>query len=535
MSPEDSLGPSPYTRRRFLRTGSSVGLALAGRNLLGAGCALADQQVSRPQTATIRVDTERTLGTIDPNVFGGFVEHKGTCVYGGLYSEGSPVADADGDRKDVLDAIRGLHVTQVRWPGGNSVSDYHWQDGIGPKGARPMRYDLAWLQKESNRYGVDEFITTCRKLGTEPYICVNMGTGTMDEATSWLEYCNRPAGTSFSDLRKKYGHAEPYRVKYWGLGNEVYGPWQIGHKNAEDYAKQALEFAKVMKWMDPNIKLVASGSGDPAWDRPVLEMLGDHIDFISVHCYAICDDLKDYYEIMGSVSQMESLIRSSAATADATALKSRKRLVSIAVDEWNIIPVQDTGKTEKGSQTHPFHFNVRDALWVACGLNALLRNCRSVRMANHANLINDLSPIYTTPDGILFSTIYYPLQLYASRAGKVTLDVLTSEDTFETRSFGPQPYLDVLGTYDPDSRKLTLAVVNRCKEAAIVGTVDLCGLRAKAGGRVFTITGSTPETENTFSSPTQVVTRSADFHSEGSHFEHSFPEHSISWLEVNLV
>jgi alpha-N-arabinofuranosidase len=255
--------------------------------------------------ATLKIDLERRLGTIDPNIYGNFIEHLGRCIYTGIYDEGSPLADADGNRKDVLEAARRLHVTQLRWPGGNFGSGYHWQDGIGSRDARPARYDLAWFERESNRFGTDEFISTCRKLGAAPYICVNVGTGNLDEASSWVEYCNRQGGTYFSDLRKKNGHPEPYGVKYWGIGNEIYGDWQIGHENVADSAKMGLQFAKVMKWQDPSIKLVACGTGDPSWDRPVLESLVNHVDYISAHHYSVTDELKDYYEILGSVAQME--------------------------------------------------------------------------------------------------------------------------------------------------------------------------------------------------------------------------------------
>ncbi len=261
------------TRRDFLRAAGALGLGVAAQQLPRVYARSLGGPSELPLPATLKIDLERRLGTIDPNIYGNFIEHLGRCIYGGIYDEGSPLADADGNRTDVLEAARKLRVTQLRWPGGNFGSGYHWQDGIGPKDARPARYDLAWFERESNRFGTDEFISTCRKLGTAPYIGVNIGTGTIDEASSWVEYCNRQGGTYFSDLRKKNGHPEPYAVKYWGIGNEIYGDWQIGHKNAADYAKMGLEFAKVMKWQDPSIKLVACGTGDPSWDQPVLESM----------------------------------------------------------------------------------------------------------------------------------------------------------------------------------------------------------------------------------------------------------------------
>jgi len=239
----------------------------------------------------------------------------GRCIYEGIYEEGSPLSDQDGNRKDVVEAARRLHVTQLRWPGGNFASGYHWQDGIGPKDCRPTRFNLAWAQPESNRFGTDEFMIACHKVGANPYLCINMGTGTMDEAAAWVEYCNLEGGTYLSDLRKRNGHPEPYGVKLWALGNEIFGDWQIGRKSLQEYATDAVEFAKVMKAVDPSIVLVACGSGEPAWDKSILEALVNHVDYVSEHYYAEVDMLGDYYEILGSVAEMETLIRSSAAIA----------------------------------------------------------------------------------------------------------------------------------------------------------------------------------------------------------------------------
>ena len=528
---------SGYSRREFVRKMGVAGLSLAaarvvaGRTLRAAFA----QTAAEPLTAKIKIDLERRLGTIDPNLFGNFIEHLGRCIYGGVYDEGSKLADGEGFRQDVLEAARKLHVTQLRWPGGNFVSGYHWQDGVGPKDTRPARYDLAWFQRESNRFGTDEFVSYCRKLGAEPYLCVNVGNGTLDEAMHWVEYCNHPGGTYFSDLRKKYGHAEPYRVKYWGVGNEIYGDWQIGHKNAHDYATAAVEFAKVMRWMDPTIKLVACGSGEPDWDRPVLEALVNHVDYISAHHYTLTDDLKDYYEILGAVAQMEATIRTSAMVAETVSQKARKSPpVATAFDEWNILNNWSDG--QKRDDPHKFEvpYNLRDALWVATALNALERNCRTVRMANLAQLVNDIAVIYTTPAGLLLRTTYFPLELYANRSGPIALDALVDAPRFETKNFGSPMYLDVSSTYDEEKRRLALAVVNRRKEGDVVGTVDLAGVRAKPGGRAFLITGSDPDAQNTFENPRAVSTQEVKFSASGSRWEYRFPRHSISWLEFEV-
>ena len=526
------------TRREFLRCAGGVGLGLAAWRLVGGGrreAAFAQAPAEPPLTASLKVDLDRRLGTIDPSLYGNFIEHLGRCIYGGIYDEGSLLADSDGVRKDVLEAARKLRVTQLRWPGGNFVSGYHWEDGIGPRDSRPVRYDLAWFQRESNRFGTDEFIATCRKLGAEPYICVNLGSGTLDEASHWVEYCNREGGTYYSDLRKKNGHAEPYHVKFWGLGNEMYGPWQIGHKNATDYAKAAVEFAKVMKWQDPSIKLVACGSGDPDWDRPVLEALVQQVDYISAHHYTVVDDLKDYYEILGTVAEMEMTIRQSAMSAEAISARARKSPpVAIAFDEWNILHNWSDGG--KRDDVHKFEvpYNLRDALWVASALNVLQRHCRAVRLANLAQLVNVIAPMYTTPNGLLLRTTYYPLELYANRSGPVALDVLAVSPQFEARRSGMHTYLDASGTYDEEKRRVTLAVVNRRKEGDVVGTVELAGVRAKPGGRAFLVSGASPEAQNTLENPRAVATQEVKFTAAGNRWEYRFPRHSISWLEFDV-
>jgi alpha-N-arabinofuranosidase len=538
------------SRREFMQQMSVAGLSLAGGRALSEPASFA-QAPGEPLAAKLSIDLERQLGTINPNLFGSFIEHIGRCVYGGVYEEGSNLADAGGFRRDVLEAARKLHITQLRWPGGNFSSGYHWQDGIGPKENRPARYNVAWFQPETNHFGTDEFISYCRKLGAEPYICVNVGDGTVDEAMYWVEYCNRPGGTYFSDLRRKQGHAEPYRVKYWSLGNEIYGDWQIGHKEVREYAATAVEMAKVMKWMDPSICLIACGAGDydPAWDRSVLEALVPHIDCISVHHYTVTDDRpnsaddftirsgvpqKDYYEILGGAAQMESNIRASARLAETVSQKAHKSPpVGVAVDEWNIVNNFSDWLKRDDVHKHEADKNLRDALWVASALNTLERNCRTVRLANHSMLVNVLAPIFTSPTGMLLRTIYFPLELYATRSGPTALDVSVEAPRFETKSFGSLMYLDASATYDPEKRRVTLAVVNRRKEGDVVGTIDLSGVRAKPGGRAFLITGSHPDARNTFENPRAVCTQEVELSASGGRWEHLFPRHSISWLEFD--
>ena len=306
--------------------------------------------------ARIKVDIERQKGEIDRNIYGNFVEHLGRCIYGGLYEPGSPLSDEKGYRRDVLEATRALRTSLVRWPGGNFVSGYHWEDGIGPQAGRPTRIDLAWGFRESNAFGTDEFVEWCRRAATEPYFCVNLGTGTMDEARNWVEYCNVEKGTYWSDLRRRNGYEKPHKVKYWALGNEMDGQWQMGHKNAEDYGKFALETAKLMKWIDRDIKLVVAGSSDYNgnwidWNRTVLEYLKNHADYIALHNY-VENRSNDYYKFMATTRFAEKAIRiTEGLIAEAMTKAERKDPIYIAFDEYNVCTAPRARRATRRSTT----------------------------------------------------------------------------------------------------------------------------------------------------------------------------------------
>ena len=267
----------------------------------------------------IAIAPSRPLGVIDRKVFGGFVEHVGRCIYGGLYEEGSPLSDERGFRTDVLGLLRDLRLGTLRWPGGNFASNYHWQDGIGPKDGRPRRPDLAWGGEEPNRFGTDEFLAYCAELGTEPYICLNMGTGTLEEALAWVEYCNSAANTYWTARRRNNGHAEPYRVRYWALGNEMYGAWQVGAMSAEEYVREATRWARAIRMLDPGAVLIGCGeTGWTEWDRVVIDGLAGLVDYHSVHLYTGSDD---YWTNVLQPHQAERAIRSAAAMIERTAYR----------------------------------------------------------------------------------------------------------------------------------------------------------------------------------------------------------------------
>lgn len=520
-------------RRRFLQHGLVTALGAAATSLAPPAFGkwnLMEAQQPAPSAAAsgarIKIDMERQIGEIDRKIYGNFIEHLGRCIYGGVYDEGSPLSDSDGFRKDVLDAARGLRIPLLRWPGGNFSSGYDWKDGIGPKGLRPRRWDTAWQSEESNRFGTDEFIDYCRKLGAEPYITVNMGTGTMQEAADWVEYCNATTDTYWANLRKKYGHAEPYNVKYWGLGNEIYGSWQAGHKSATDYGAMAVEFAKMMRWVDPSIKLVACGGNNPDWDREVMEALVDIADYISLHHYGGSTDTAKEMDDARHLEEQIGVLDCVITTVKPQNEKSQR--VKIAADEWNIwfrswFKRGDEHKLEE-------IYNLRDALWVASALNVFHRQCRTVKLANLAQLVNVIAPIMTNSSGIVLQTIYHPLKLYAEHSGNIALDALVRSDSFPDDA--KTHYIDISATTNEGGTMLTLAIVNRHPTAEIPVDFVLEGFSPQKSCEVYEVNGPSLDSTNTFDHPNDVTVKRRTLSGIASDFRQTFPAHSLSMLTL---
>jgi alpha-N-arabinofuranosidase len=508
-------------RRGFVKNGVAAVFGAAASPLFSPSLWAQQRSESTVQPARIKVDFDRQIGRIDRNIYGNFTEHLGRCVYGGIYEEGSSLSDSDGFRKDVLEAARGLHIPLLRWPGGNFSSGYTWKDGLGPKDTRPRKWDTAWQAEDSNRFGTDEFIAYCRKLGAEPYICVNMGTGTMQEAADWVEYCNGRMNTEWANRRRKNGHPEPYNVKYWGLGNEIYGPWQAGRKSAKEYGELALEFAKMMRWVDPNIKLVGCGANYPDWDREVLEHLVDVVDYISTHHYGGSNDT---VEEMAVAARFEHQVRVLESVITEVMTKTqRKDRVKIAADEWNVwFRTTDTGSSPKKLEEI---YNLRDALWVASVLNMFHRQCRTVALANMAQLVNVIAPMMSSPAGLVLQATYYPLKLYTEHAGDIALDALVRSDHFPDHP--DLLYLDVSATTDEGGRKFTLAVVNRHPTADISSEIVVDGFKLPAMANRFEINGASLDAMNTFMEPNNVTIKQRNLSGLGPTFRHSFPAHSV--------
>jgi alpha-N-arabinofuranosidase len=414
----------------------------------------------------IAVDPARQIGSLDRNVFGGFVEHLGRCIYGGLYAEGSPRADARGFRGDVLGLLRELRMGVLRWPGGNFVSNYHWADGIGPKDSRPRRPELAWGGVESNRFGTDEFLQYCAELGTEPYICLNMGTGTLEEALAWVEYCNSAGDTAWARRRIENGRQAPYGVRYWGLGNEMYGDWQVGAVSAEEYVRTATRWARAIKMLDPDAMLVSCGmNGWDDWDRVVIDGMAALVDYHSLHLYTGSDD---YWTNVLQPHQAERAIRCARALIERAAyVKKIARPPRLAYDEWNVWFRTDDGTLEE-------RYTFSDALAVGTYLNIFTRNCDWVRMANLAQMVNAIAPIVTTPDTAVTQPIYYPVLLHAQAALDIAVDVHVTGPTVSppgaghrsrwphrVTDLGPFHLVDAAATISADRRRLALTLVNR--------------------------------------------------------------------------
>jgi alpha-N-arabinofuranosidase len=490
----------------------------------------------------IAIDLGRRVGRVDRRIFGQFIEHLGRCIYGGIFEEGSPLSEGRGFRRDVLAAARPLRIPILRWPGGNFVSGYHWLDGVGPREERPRRSELAWYAEESNRFGTNEFIEYCRELGTEPFICVNMGSGTMDEAQAWVEYCNGTGHTSWADLRRRHGYPEPHRVRYWGLGNEMYGSWQIGNLNAHDYVKKARAFAMVMKRTDPSIQLVGCGqTGWNEWDEIVLGGLAELIDFHSIHLYT---GSADHYATVFQSHQAERAIRICAALIERVRHAQRiAHPVHIAFDEWNVWYRTRSHADRVGGVEE--RYTLTDALAVATYLNGFLRHCRSVRIANFAQLVNAIAPIFTSPQGLFLQTIYHPLRLYAEHALEEVLDVHVAGETYdlppaqETESvgrvhhvsdLGPFTLLDAAATCDAAGGRVMLAVVNRDRDRDHLATVDLGSARVTGGVAVAEVNGPDVTAMNSFAAPGVVDARERRAEAPNGRLEYRFPAHSVSVL-----
>jgi alpha-N-arabinofuranosidase len=519
------------SRRRFLKQASNAGVACSATALFGglapglvAGKAgQASRAAGTATAARVYVDTRRTIAPLDRNLFGSFLEHLGRAVYEGIYDPGSKLSDANGFRKDVLNEIRQLGVPIIRYPGGNFVSGYNWLDGVGPAQNRPRTLDKAWDTIESNQFGTNEFMAWCKAVGTEPLMGLNLGTGTAEEAAALVEYCNLEKGTKWSDLRRQHGIANPHKVQHWCLGNEMDGPWQIGHMVAAEYGLKAADAARQMRDVDPSLKLIACGSSGPfmptylEWDREVLEQCYDYVDGLSLHRYFGNNERDTGGETSKYLAMNLSMERQIAETVAVCDLvrghKRSPKKLWLSFDEWNVWYRTTRGDAVDGHRQEAPHlleeiYNLEDALLVGGLINSLLRNADRVKLACLAQLVNVIAPIMTDANGLFQQTIYYPYSWALQLARGAVLNLLVESSTYEVSGLDPVAYVDAAGSYDPSSGKLSLFILNR--DLAKSHDVEVVW-EDSAPTRVISanlLTGDDLKASNSFAAPQRIAPQS---------------------------
>ena len=489
--------------------------------------------MNTPASVSVTLDSPGVRYSRD--VYGHFVEHFHRQVHGGLFEPGSPLADERGFRLDVVEAVRELAPSVVRWPGGCFVSSYHWLDGVGSR--RQPFYDKAWRVTDPNTFGTAEFVAWCRAIGAEPYICTNAGTGTAEEMSDWVEYCNSPAGTSrWGDLRAEHGSPEPFDVRYWSIGNENYGDWEIGAKTADEWASLVRESAKMMRHVDEDLTLLTAARADLDWMLPLLEASGRHLDMLSIHGY--WDAL---HEVNTPADYLTALSRSLGPQADveraraiiaATGLDDR---IGLAFDEWNLRgwhhPVGNRPEAIAARDANDDNstYTMADALFSASFLNTCLRHGDVVRMANIAPTVNTRGPLFVHADGVVRRTTFHVLAMYATLLGTRVLPSTALSDELDGAGV---PVIDHLVTTDDAGTAISLVLVNRDPRSSVECTVRVGGHPLEGVHPATVLDGPSPDAHNDVDHPVTVVptTTTARF-SEG---RTTLPAHSLTVVQVDL-
>jgi alpha-N-arabinofuranosidase len=474
------------------------------------------------------VDRDFAIGTTDPRLFGAFVEHLGRCIYGGLYEPGHPQADARGFRQDVLEFVRELNPSILRYPGGNFVSGYNWEDGVGPAASRPRRLDLAWKSTETNAFGTNEFIDWCREARIEPMLAVNLGTRNADAARNLVEYCNHPGGTTLSDLRRSHGWEDPHNVGFWCLGNEMDGPWQMEAKTPAEYGRIATEAAKMMKWVDPAIELAACGSSARTmetfgvWEDVVLEHCFDHVEYISLHTYL--NDFRGNTEaLLASPDLMDSFIDEVVAIADAVAARRRSdKRIMLSFDEWNVwYRTRRAGRTLDAWPVAPpileEIYSMKDALAFGGACISLLNHADRVRVACLAQLVNAIAPIMTETGGPAWrQTIFWPFAHFSHFGRGRVLRARVESPTYSTDYYDPRgdvehryalpavPFLNLAVVHDESGGRLNLLAVNRSLNQPLDFELDARNFGVLAADAMLTLHDDDLEAVNTKDAPDRI-------------------------------
>jgi alpha-N-arabinofuranosidase len=542
-------------RRRFLAQLGASGAVLGAYSWLGG---IGYAQIAKGPARVI-INQARYRSRLDRHLLGSFLEHLGRAIYTGVYEPGSGWADEKGFRKDVVAEVKQLDVPIVRYPGGNFVSGYHWLDGVGPKNQRPTVLDRAWNTLDTNQFGTNEFMEWCKLVNTEPLLGFNLGTGTPEMAAALVEYCNVEKGTEWSDLRRKHGYPQPYNVKYWCLGNEMDGPWQMGHCTAREYGEKARDAARQIRKVDPNVKLIACGSSNTildtylVWDREVLEQCFDQVDGISLHNYygnttELTRNNSARYLAMNL--DMERQIHEISAVCDYVqgTQKSPKRLW-LSFDEWNVWYRARGGRFADGQRTVAPHlleevYNLEDALLVGGFLNSLLRQSDRVRVGCLAQLVNVIAPLVTNENSVLRQSIYYPYAWALKYAHGNVLDLLVESETYPIHAEGLRadfarnddvPYVDITVTLDAEDGRLCLFMLNRDLNSERELVVEFQDPTPKQVLTCETLTGSDLKAFNTFAQPKQVVPRALDAPAVGSRMTFKLPARSYSVAHLAIA
>jgi alpha-L-arabinofuranosidase len=539
------------SRREFLAGLGKSGAALAAGSWLGS---IGYAATTGPARAVI--NQARYRSELDPRLLGAFLEHLGRAVYTGVYDPKSPLADANGFRTDVIAAVKGLRVPIIRYPGGNFVSGYNWLDGVGPKSGRPTVLERAWNSLETNQFGTNEFIDWCKAVSTEPLLAFNLGTGTPETAVAYVEYCNVDRGTKWSELRRSHGYQQPHNVRYWCLGNEMDGPWQMGHMPAREYGRKARDAAQQIRVIDKSLQLIACGSSNTnmptylVWDREVLEECYDQVDAISLHNYygnteALSGNKTSRYLAMNL--DMERQILEIGAVCDYVQglQKSPKRLW-LSFDEWNVWYRARTGAAVDGNRAFAPKlleevYNLEDALLVGGFINSLLRQSERVRIACLAQIVNVIAPLMTNERSVLRQSIFYPYAWALQHASGRVLDLAVESETYAIAGEGLQrdfarddqvPFVDVTVTFDPKDGHACVLMLNRDTEAERELTLEW---RDPTPTRVLaceTLTGPDVKAFNTFEQPQAVVPRTLEAPQAGARMTFKLPARSYSVARI---
>ena len=497
-------------------------------------------------TARVILDPTFRVGPVRRRLFGSFVEHLGRCVYEGIFEPGHPTADGSGFRTDVLDLVRELGVTVVRYPGGNFVSGHRWEDGVGPVDQRPKTLDTAWRSLEPNTFGLGEFMTWCSTAGVEPMMAINLGTRGVAEALDLLEYANHPSGTRLSDSRIAHGYPDPFGIGLWCLGNEMDGPWQLGHKTAAEYGRLAAETARGMRMIDPSLELVACGSsfvGMPTfgeWERTVLELAYDQVDYISLHAYYEERD-GDLAGFLASGVEMEAFIERVIAIADGVGAKlGQTKKIDLSFDEWNVWYVSrflEQGPPDGWPHAPPLiedTYNVADAVVVGSLLITLLRNTDRVAAACQAQLVNAIAPIRTRAGGPAWrQTIFHPFAQTAKLARGDVLRLDVDGPSYETAPHGEVPMVDAVATYDDATGTITVFVVNRGTETEVTLTLSTAAFAECRLVEHTVLTDDDVRAVNTDKAPLRVAPTTGESRQTTAGIEVALPP--VSWNVVQLA